>query len=200
MLGEADTQERQGRRYASPLLMLLLLGFAAPLAAVTIFSVMPARTFSLLQPPTLENYVTIFSGTSYISLLWSLALATSHRRFARIHLLSRCLRPRARLRPLVDFDHAAVHDSPVRLREHPPLWLGAVLYQERRSARLAEVDVRHRDGQHPVHPRSNRARHDLCLPALHAFSDDARYRHGAERDPRGGAGSRGHALAGVPRG
>jgi spermidine/putrescine transport system permease protein len=38
---------------------------------------MPPRTFSLLQAPTLENYKTIFTGTSYISFLWSVTLAVA---------------------------------------------------------------------------------------------------------------------------
>ena len=37
---------------------------------------MPARTFSIWQTPTLQNYATIFESTSYISFLWSLGLAT----------------------------------------------------------------------------------------------------------------------------
>ena len=65
-----------GPRYASPLIIVLLLGFLAPLLAVIGFSVMPARTFGLLHTPTLENYVEIFTSTTYISFLWSMALAT----------------------------------------------------------------------------------------------------------------------------
>lgn len=65
-----------GPRYASPLIVVLLLGFLAPLLAVICFSVMPTRTFGLLHAPTLENYVEIFTSTTYISFLWSLALAT----------------------------------------------------------------------------------------------------------------------------
>lgn len=65
-----------GWRSALPVLLLLAIGFAAPLLAVIGYSVMPARTFSILQVPTLENYATIFNGTSYVSLLWSLYLAS----------------------------------------------------------------------------------------------------------------------------
>jgi spermidine/putrescine transport system permease protein len=71
------TSEKEGRRTAAPLLILLGLGFAVPLMAVTVFSFMPPRTFSLLQHPTLENYDTIFSSTSYISFLWSVTLAVA---------------------------------------------------------------------------------------------------------------------------
>jgi len=58
-----------------PVVLFLLIGFAAPLLAVIGYSVMPPRTFDLWQVPTLENYETIFEGTNYISFLWSLALA-----------------------------------------------------------------------------------------------------------------------------
>src|SRR5262245_4502909 len=66
-----------GFRAALPVLIFLLIGFAAPLLAVIGFSFMPPRTFGLAQQPTLENYVTIFESTSYISLLWSLGLAVA---------------------------------------------------------------------------------------------------------------------------
>ena len=64
-----------GSLSALPLLLLFLVGFAAPLVTVVAFSFMPPRTFSIWQPPTLANYETIFAGTNYISFLWSLALA-----------------------------------------------------------------------------------------------------------------------------
>jgi spermidine/putrescine transport system permease protein len=65
-----------GVRNAVPLLVFLLVGFAAPLLAVIGFSVMPPRTFGLWQAPTLQNYVDIVESTSYLSFLWSLGLAT----------------------------------------------------------------------------------------------------------------------------
>ena len=64
-----------GLRSAIPILLFLLVGFAAPLIGVIMYSFMPPRTFSILQAPTLENYTTLFEGTSYISFLWSLGLA-----------------------------------------------------------------------------------------------------------------------------
>lgn len=76
MSGEATSADSaKGRRAAVPIMVLLLIGFVAPLLAVTVFSFMPPRTFSLLQEPTLENYEVIFTGTSYVSFLWSLGLA-----------------------------------------------------------------------------------------------------------------------------
>jgi spermidine/putrescine transport system permease protein len=65
-----------GARAAIPFVALFLVGFVAPLIAVVAFSFMPARTFSIWQTPTLQNYATIFESTSYISFLWSLGLAT----------------------------------------------------------------------------------------------------------------------------
>jgi len=64
-----------GAWHALPVIVFLLLGFVAPLLAVIGYSVMPERTFSIWQAPTAENYVTVFTGTSYISFLWSLGLA-----------------------------------------------------------------------------------------------------------------------------
>ncbi len=66
-----------GAWHALPVIVFLLLGFVAPLLAVIGYSVMPERTFGIWQPPTLENYVTVFTGTSYISFLWSLSLAAA---------------------------------------------------------------------------------------------------------------------------
>lgn len=66
---------RPGTRHALPLLLFLLVGFAAPLLAVIGFSFIPARTFELWQPWSLGNYVEIFNSTAYLSFLWSLGLA-----------------------------------------------------------------------------------------------------------------------------
>lgn len=64
-----------GRRHAIPLLLLLLIGFAAPLLAVVWFSFLPPRSFDIWQPLTLYNYRTILAETYYRSFLWSLGLA-----------------------------------------------------------------------------------------------------------------------------
>ncbi|MFK8253960.1 ABC transporter permease [Ancylobacter terrae] len=60
---------------AAPISLLLLAGFLAPLGLVAIFSVMPGQTFSLMQWPTLTNYVEIVQETYYLSFLASLYLA-----------------------------------------------------------------------------------------------------------------------------
>ena len=65
----------QGARNSIPVILFLLVGFAAPLLAVIWFSFMPERSFSFAGTPTLENYRTIFDSTNYISFLWSLGLA-----------------------------------------------------------------------------------------------------------------------------
>jgi spermidine/putrescine transport system permease protein len=64
-----------GRRHAGPILLLLLLGFAAPLIAIIGFSFGRERTFSLWQVPTFESYRTIVEETFYQSFLWSLGMA-----------------------------------------------------------------------------------------------------------------------------
>lgn len=66
---------RAGPANAIPIILFLLIGFAAPLLAVIGYSFMPPRTFGLWQTPTLGNYETVFNSTSYISFLWSLGLA-----------------------------------------------------------------------------------------------------------------------------
>lgn len=64
-----------GRRHAIPVVLFLIVGFAAPLLTVIAYSFMPERTFSIWQWPTVGNYVTAFTDTSYISFVWSLFLA-----------------------------------------------------------------------------------------------------------------------------
>jgi spermidine/putrescine transport system permease protein len=66
---------RAGPANAVPVILFLLIGFAAPLATVIGYSFMPPRTFGLWQAPTLGNYESVFNSTSYISFLWSLGLA-----------------------------------------------------------------------------------------------------------------------------
>jgi spermidine/putrescine transport system permease protein len=61
--------------YAAPMLLLLLLGFLAPLALVVLYSFMPRGTFTPFGRPTLENYVDIVEQNFHISFGWSLWLA-----------------------------------------------------------------------------------------------------------------------------
>jgi len=66
---------RAGLLCSLPMAILLALCFIAPLLVVSGFSVMPAKTFSLLQTPTLENFAAVISQGYFKSLLWSLGLA-----------------------------------------------------------------------------------------------------------------------------
>ena len=65
-----------GTLMALPVLVFLVLGFAGPLVLVFGYSVMPPKTFSLTQAPTLANFLTIVSDSYYISFLWALWLAS----------------------------------------------------------------------------------------------------------------------------
>ena len=53
-----------GLKNALPILVFLLVGFAAPLIAVIAYSFMPARSFGLLNSPGLGNYAEIFTGNA----------------------------------------------------------------------------------------------------------------------------------------
>ena len=68
-------EARLGGLTAAPILVLLAIGFAAPLLIVAAYSVMPQRTFSLLQVPTFESYLLFFEQGYLKSLLWTLGLA-----------------------------------------------------------------------------------------------------------------------------
>ncbi len=60
---------------ALPMILLLALGFLAPLLIVAVYSFMPRGTFSLTGEPTLHNYVDIVAQNFHISFLWSIWLA-----------------------------------------------------------------------------------------------------------------------------
>ena len=72
---------RTGRRFsdgfiaALPIIVLLTLGFFGPMALVLIYSFMPRGSFSILNSPSVENYVDIVQQDFYISFGWSLFLA-----------------------------------------------------------------------------------------------------------------------------
>ena len=68
---------RPGVLCAGPVSLLLLAGFAGPLVILLGYSFMPPRTFSLLQAPTLANFVSVVTDSYYISFYWSLILATT---------------------------------------------------------------------------------------------------------------------------
>ncbi|MFL5334878.1 MAG: ABC transporter permease [Geminicoccaceae bacterium] len=68
-----------GARYAVPVLLLLALGFAAPLVTVFSYSFATPRSFEVFRSFTLANYAAIFepSNTVWTSFAWSLALAAA---------------------------------------------------------------------------------------------------------------------------
>jgi spermidine/putrescine transport system permease protein len=79
MAGRSDKPRwisQPGVLAAIPASVFLLVGFAGPLAMVIGYSFMPAKTFSLLQSPTIENYVSVITDSFYLSFYWSLLLAS----------------------------------------------------------------------------------------------------------------------------
>ncbi|MCA1297118.1 ABC transporter permease [Stappia indica] len=60
---------------AMPLGLILVLSFLAPLVVVAVFSVMPAKVFTLAHMPDFSAYGVFFERGYYKSLLWSLAMA-----------------------------------------------------------------------------------------------------------------------------
>ena len=68
---------RPGVLCAGPVSLLLLAGFAGPLVILLGYSFMPPRTFSLMQAPTLANFVSVVTDSYYVSFSWSLILATT---------------------------------------------------------------------------------------------------------------------------
>lgn len=73
--------ERQDRRLgllsATPLTLLLVLAFLAPLMVVALFSIMPQRSFTLFGMPDFSAYRAFLAQGYYRSLLWSLGMATA---------------------------------------------------------------------------------------------------------------------------
>jgi spermidine/putrescine transport system permease protein len=61
---------------ALPVSLFLVIGFAGPLVMVIGYSFMPAKTFSLFQRPTVENYISVVTDSFYLSFFWSIFLAT----------------------------------------------------------------------------------------------------------------------------
>ncbi|MFO1068857.1 MAG: ABC transporter permease [Geminicoccaceae bacterium] len=66
-----------GARAATPLLVLLGLGFAAPLLTVVAYSLATPRSFDVFRSFTLASYAEIFdpANTVWLSFVWSLGLA-----------------------------------------------------------------------------------------------------------------------------
>jgi len=73
--GLGATLRQPGVLAAVPMGLLLAAGFVGPLVLVFLFAFMPAQSFSILQVPTLANFVEIFSTSYYLSFVASLGLA-----------------------------------------------------------------------------------------------------------------------------
>lgn len=66
---------RRGLFYASPISLLLLVSFIAPLLVIAVYSVMPQKSFSLAAMPDFSSYYELIAQGYYKPLLWSLAMA-----------------------------------------------------------------------------------------------------------------------------
>ena len=68
-----------GERYAAPVLLLLALGFVAPLITVAGYSFATPRSFAVFHSFSLASYASIFdpANTVWQSFAWSLALAAA---------------------------------------------------------------------------------------------------------------------------
>ena len=73
--GAARWKVSEGFVAALPIMVLLLLGFVGPMALVLAYSFMPRGSFTVLESPSLGNYVDIIEQDFYISYAWSLFLA-----------------------------------------------------------------------------------------------------------------------------
>jgi len=67
--------QKLGLFSAIPLLIVLVLAFVAPLGVVALFSIMPQKTFSVLNAPDFSAYATLLSQGYWKSLAWSLGMA-----------------------------------------------------------------------------------------------------------------------------
>jgi spermidine/putrescine transport system permease protein len=65
----------EGMVSALPIIVLLVLGFFGPMALVLVYSFMPRGSFTILNMPSIENYIDIVEQNYYISFGWSLFLA-----------------------------------------------------------------------------------------------------------------------------
>ncbi len=60
---------------ATPITVVLLLSFAAPLVVIAVFSIMPQKVFSFAHLPDFSSYGVLLSQGYYRSLLWALGMA-----------------------------------------------------------------------------------------------------------------------------
>jgi len=60
---------------ATPITVVLLLSFAAPLVVISVFSIMPQKVFNFAHLPDFSSYGVLLSQGYYRSLLWALGMA-----------------------------------------------------------------------------------------------------------------------------
>ena len=60
---------------ATPITVVLLLSFAAPLVVIAVFSIMPQKVFNFAHLPDFSSYGVLLSQGYYRSLLWALGMA-----------------------------------------------------------------------------------------------------------------------------
>lgn len=70
-----EQSARNGLIAVIPVALLLLSGFALPLIFIIFTGLMPARSFGLLEDPTLANYRTILEEGYWRPIMWSLGFA-----------------------------------------------------------------------------------------------------------------------------
>lgn len=68
---------RLGLLTSMPMLLLLAIGFFAPLCVIAAFSIMPEKTFTLAQVPDFSAYAELVSQGYWKSLVWSLGMAAA---------------------------------------------------------------------------------------------------------------------------
>jgi spermidine/putrescine transport system permease protein len=66
---------RRGFFYATPVSLMLMICFVAPLIVIAAFSILPQKEFSLFTRPDFSSYVEFFRQGYYKPLLWSLGMA-----------------------------------------------------------------------------------------------------------------------------
>lgn len=68
-------EAKHGLLAATPVVVVLMVSFVAPLIVIALFSIMPQKTFTVLNMPDFSAYRTLVSEAYYKSLLWSLWMA-----------------------------------------------------------------------------------------------------------------------------
>ncbi|MDH3694735.1 MAG: ABC transporter permease [Gammaproteobacteria bacterium] len=70
-----SANKKMGVFSATPITVVLLLSFAAPLVVISVFSIMPQKVFNFAHLPDFSSYGVLLSQGYYRSLLWALGMA-----------------------------------------------------------------------------------------------------------------------------